>query len=498
MKFIPREEAAQPEPKPKPAAGGLGLPPSGAAPLPAGGAGVGAFAAVFGAAGTVADMLESARLGAYVDAFHSEGYEFAEDLVEEEDATVEELLTTCGMKRPERRRFAKVMELAAGGSDGDGGSAAAAAAGGGDSPAASAETQAKQRQAKAAAEAKVAAEAAAAAAEVAKHKALMEEQAAALQRQQSELNRSAAALQAKQDQMAEAQRVAEQEAASVALARKLHEEEQAAQAAAAAAAAATVSASAEPEPELEPEPGQVAAAAASGSFEDTDAWWGAVAQGYDPAKLQKIRKACRADTLDFHGARIGDDGARILGAALAAMPRPLPYRQIILNYNELTDAGMEAIARGMHGGFSQLWMVKVLENQIGDAGFVALAAALPPTLKNFDMNSNQCGDVGMVAVVEALSRCTELDALEFYCNRVGAAGFAAVAEALPRWPKLERLIVYRNPGPADALALALIKALEADVAFWSVDCNKTGLSEAVHQQLRAAFEASGKGSLTCD
>jgi hypothetical protein len=58
--------------------------------------------------------------------------------------------------------------------------------------------------------------------------------------------------------------------------------------------------------------------------------------------------------------------------------------------------------------------------------------------------------------------------------------------------------MYRNPGPADALALALIKALEADVTFDKLDCDDTGLSEAVHQQLRAVFEASGNTSLNCD
>ena len=130
---------------------------------------------------------------------------------------------------------------------------------------------------------------------------------------------------------------------------------------------------------------------------------------------------------------------------------------------------------------------------------VALAAALPPTVTNFMMNDNQCGDVGMVAVVEALvNRCTELRSLDFNDNRVGAAGFAVLAEAPPRWPKLKRLIVYSNPGPADALALALIKALEVDNTFREVRCGDIGLSEAVHQQLRAAFEASGNDNLSCD
>ena len=52
--------------------------------------------------------------------------------------------------------------------------------------------------------------------------------------------------------------------------------------------------------------GSGSAAAASGAYEDTDAWWGAVAQGYDPTKLRTMRAACRNDCLDLFNKEIGD------------------------------------------------------------------------------------------------------------------------------------------------------------------------------------------------
>lgn len=246
--------------------------------------------------------------------------------------------------------------------------------------------------------------------------------------------------------------------------------------------------------------GSGSAAAASGAYEDTDAWWGAVAQGYDPTKLRTMRAACRNDCLDLFNKDIGDDGARILGAALAAMPRPLPYTSIILSYNGLTDAGMEAIAQGMRAGCSRLGRLNCQQNMIGDAGFVAVAAALSVStnLRALEFDSNQCGDTGMVALAAALSQhCLGFQEINFYGNRVGAAGFKAFAEAIPKLPKFEKAICYSNPGPADDFALAIIKRIKTNAAFKSggrVLSRDIGLSGSVRKQLRAAYKASGNTS----
>ena len=106
-------------PQPQPAAAAvrsLGLPPSQPAPTPTptptptttGGVGV---AQVYEAAGAVDAMLADVHLSAYAAAFGSEGYEYVVDLLDAEQAELEELMTKVGMKRPERRRFERALAM---------------------------------------------------------------------------------------------------------------------------------------------------------------------------------------------------------------------------------------------------------------------------------------------------------------------------------------------------------------------------------------------------
>ena len=79
MKFIPRADAdGGAEPEPEPSGGALGMPPAFPSPTPTGADA--AAAEMYEAGGTVASLLASVRLTAFVDVFHSEGYEFVEDL----------------------------------------------------------------------------------------------------------------------------------------------------------------------------------------------------------------------------------------------------------------------------------------------------------------------------------------------------------------------------------------------------------------------------------
>ena len=185
----------------------------------------------------------------------------------------------------------------------------------------------------------------------------------------------------------------------------------------------------------------------------------------------------------------------MLGAALAAMSSPLPYRSIRLHGNELTDVGMEAIARGMCGGFlAHDAVVVVKDNKIGRP----LPAVLPDTMRQVWMYDNECGDAGMVAMAEVLGRSPSFKDFQFQDNRIGALGFEAVAKALPCWTRLDYLLVQRNPGPADAFALALIhelpKVTESMRVLVATDIR---LSDTVKQQLAAAFEATGNKKFKC-
>ena len=67
-------------------------------------------------------MLAKVRLSAYATVFSSEGYEFVVDLLEADQADLEELMTMVGMKKPERKRFEKALAMnrgSAGGGDGE-------------------------------------------------------------------------------------------------------------------------------------------------------------------------------------------------------------------------------------------------------------------------------------------------------------------------------------------------------------------------------------------
>ena len=214
MKFIPRDAndgAAAPEPEPS---GALSMPPNFTSPTPASGGGE-----AYGVGIAAEAMLAEIRLSTYIDVFHSEGYEFVEDLVDAEAKDLEELLTMCGMKKPERKRFERALALNAGSSSGRAG-------GGAESGGAAAQADAAGAEAARSLEAQ--------------HKQ-MDEQAAALRRQQSAVDKQTATLQAEQvaakaataqaateqTRAAKARRkAAEEEAASLALARRLQQEEQ--------------------------------------------------------------------------------------------------------------------------------------------------------------------------------------------------------------------------------------------------------------------------------
>eukprot|EP01043_Picozoa_sp_COSAG02_P059101 COSAG02_NODE_7468_length_2998_cov_6.109003_1_plen_804_part_10 len=103
---------AAPEPSPQLAGGSgvLGMPPSMASPTPSE-TSSNAAAEVYEAASTVEAMLAKVRLSTYSTVFSSEGYEFVVDLLEADPADLEELMTMCGMKKPERKRFERALAM---------------------------------------------------------------------------------------------------------------------------------------------------------------------------------------------------------------------------------------------------------------------------------------------------------------------------------------------------------------------------------------------------
>ena len=96
----------------------LGAPPTGSPPRPAGET---AAEEAYNRPGTVHGLLTSVRLTAFAPTFSSEGYEFVVDLLDADPADIEELLTKCEMKRPEKKRLLRAVELALLSTPADGG-----------------------------------------------------------------------------------------------------------------------------------------------------------------------------------------------------------------------------------------------------------------------------------------------------------------------------------------------------------------------------------------
>ena len=167
--------------------------------------------------------------------------------------------------------------------------------------------------------------------------------------------------------------------------------------------------------------------------------------------------------LSFIRANIGDKGAKALGAALQVWPAPLALKDMDLNGNQLTVAGLAPIIAALRRGFAGDGLVRldVQDNPgLGDAGVTLLAGALPPELRKLNIGNMGCGDQGMVAIAAALPALSHL--AELYCDSntaVGQAGWAALGAALPQMSALTCLQIRDCGAMGDAGAAALAAGL---------------------------------------
>eukprot|EP01047_Picozoa_sp_COSAG01_P066601 COSAG01_NODE_9226_length_2513_cov_2.409279_1_plen_427_part_00 len=261
-----------------------------------------------------------------------------------------------------------------------------------------------------------------------------------------------------------------------------------------------------PEPELPLQPPPLAALFAS----DPEAFWARVGEGCEA--LAAVRAACAARPTEAGGdcrlnlfdKHIGDGGAAALGRALEGLPRPLPYTAIILGDTGLGPAGVRSVARGLRlgygggGGGRSLEVLDLYNNPFGgDAKAVgALAAALPPTLKELGLGSVGLGDAGLGALLPPFRALPALEGLTLHANELGAEGFGALGAALPSWGALQELFLYDNPRAGSAGVRKLAAALpRAPSSLATLDVSDCGADAAAVAELeRAAAAARMQGS----
>ena len=102
---------------------------------------------------------------------------------------------------------------------------------------------------------------------------------------------------------------------------------------------------------------------------------------------------------------LGDEGCRVMGAALPVVPQKLALLQ--LSGCELTPVGVALIVapiatRGFGAAGCGLRVVAVHDNpDLGDDGLKMLADALPSTVEDLFITRTGCGDAGMMAISAA-------------------------------------------------------------------------------------------------
>jgi hypothetical protein len=236
---------------------------------------------------------------------------------------------------------------------------------------------------------------------------------------------------------------------------------------------------------------------------------------YRGEAMATIRTRLRwaAQPTDFEGnlllqnQRIGDMGARVVAAALAAWPGPslANLRAIRLENNRITEVGLQPVVKILRTRLasSGLTLLDLSDNSFGDDGIQRLALALPRSLRSLSLSNTGCGDAGLAAVVKAIAApvaVAEPDTNEAGTSdqapirslmvgrnpMISDAGWQGFADALPRMPALRTIWITRwNQFASNEACVAFKAAVRAHQdthQYTRTRCPVTG--QAVEESLR--------------
>ncbi len=157
--------------------------------------------------------------------------------------------------------------------------------------------------------------------------------------------------------------------------------------------------------------------------------------------------------LDLRWNRLGAGGAEALAAAA-----PGELRTLVLDRNEIGDAGLRALSRSpLMVGLSELCIGR---NHIGDRGIQALAQAPCLQLRSLNLWHNDLGAMGAKALADCPSLAF-LAHLDLGGNRIGSEGVTAIARStsLTRLSSLELWHAGVGDAGAEALSAAPMERL---------------------------------------
>jgi hypothetical protein len=210
-----------------------------------------------------------------------------------------------------------------------------------------------------------------------------------------------------------------------------------------------------------------------------------------PAQLKQLISYLTHDhfitELNLWNNQLGDAGAQALAAALKTNTA---LTTLDLSYNDLGDAGAQALAAALKTNPS-LATLQLGSNQLGEAGAQALAAALKTNtaLTTLYLGGNQLGDAGAQALAEVLKTNTALTTLYLGGNQLGKAGAQALAAALKTNTSLITLSLYNNElGETGEQALA--NMLKTNTALTTLDLGGNQLGKAGAQALAEALKTN--------
>jgi hypothetical protein len=176
---------------------------------------------------------------------------------------------------------------------------------------------------------------------------------------------------------------------------------------------------------------------ATGLTIDDDAFWELCAKEYESSYDGKIygsysgspwakvvadiRQACTQgpkSELHLGDKYIGDGGGMLLGGVLAAMPKPLPFEEINLRNNCLTDMALIPIAKAIGAGGSNLRSLRLDSNvTIGDEGITAMAQALAAapaaTFSRLQYSSGSSISAAGIETVEKIAGSAGFQAIDY-------------------------------------------------------------------------------------